>query len=70
MNGRVITLIALPAIFEQFHQSGKAPGDGTAHELLEVVKIYNPIPDDEEEAYREALSREYAAFYDKQEVPA
>ena len=70
VNGRVVTLIALPAIFEQFHQSGKAPGDGTAHELLEVVKIYNPIPDDEEEAYREALSREYAAFYDKQEVPA
>jgi uncharacterized metal-binding protein len=70
VNGRVVTLIALPAIFEQFHQAGKAPGDGTVHELLEVVKIYNPIPGDEEEAYREALSREYAAFYEKQEVPA
>ena len=70
VNGRVVTLIALPAIFEQFHQAGKAPGDGTVHELLEVVKIYNPIPGDEEEAYREALSREYATFYEKQEVPA
>ena len=70
VNGRVVTLIALPAIFQQFHQAGKAPGDGTAHELLEVVKIYNPIPGDEEEAYREALSREYATFYEKQEVPA
>ena len=38
--------------------------------LLEVVKIYNPIPGDEEEAYKEALSREYAAFYEKQEVLA
>lgn len=70
VNGRVVTLIALPAIFQQFHQTGKAPGDGTAGELLEVVKIYNPIPDEEEEAYREALSRQYAAFYEKQEIPA
>jgi uncharacterized metal-binding protein len=70
VNGRVVTLIALPAIFEQFHQTGKVSGDGTAHELLEVVKIYNPVPPEEEEAYREALSREYAAFYEKQEVPA
>jgi len=70
VNGRVVTLIALPAIFQQFHQAGKAPGDSTAHELLEVVKIYNPVPPEEEEAYREALSREYAAFYEKQEVPA
>ncbi|NIO68647.1 MAG: hypothetical protein GTN71_06275 [Anaerolineae bacterium] len=70
VNGRVVTLIALPAIFEQFHQAGKAPGDGTVHELLEVVKIYNPIPGDEEEAYARALLREYAAFYERQEVPA
>jgi uncharacterized metal-binding protein len=64
------TLIALPAIFEQFHQAGKAPGDGTTHELLEVLKIYNLVPSGEEEAYREALASEYAAFYEKQEVPA
>jgi hypothetical protein len=70
VNGRVVTLIALPAIFKQFHQAGKAPGDGTVHELLEVVKIYNPIPGDEEEAYARALLREYAAFYERQEVPA
>lgn len=70
VNRRVVTLIALPAIFEQFHQTGKAPGDGTAHELLEVVKIYNPVPPEEEEAYARALLREYATFYEKQEVPA
>jgi hypothetical protein len=70
VNGRLVTLIALPTIFQQFHQTSKAPGDGTARELLEVVKIYNSIPDEEEEAYREALSHQYAAFYEKQEVPA
>jgi uncharacterized metal-binding protein len=70
VNGRVVTLIALPAIFQQFHQQGKAPGDGTTQELLDVVKIYNPVPPEEEAAYREALLREYAAFCARQEVPA
>ncbi len=70
VNGRVVTLIALPAIFDQFHQLGKRPGEETVGELLEMVRIYNPIPPEEEEAYREALWREYATFYQKQEVSA
>ena len=70
VDGRVVTLIALPLIFQQFREAGKAPGDGTAHELLELVKVYNPIPGDEEEAYSRALLREYRAFYERQEVPA
>ena len=70
VDGHVVTLIALPAIFQQFHQQGKAPGDGTTQELLDVVKIYNPVPREEEAAYMEALLREYAVFCEKQEVPA
>ena len=69
VDGRVVTLIALPLIFQQFREAGKAPGDGTAHELLEAVKIYNPIPGGEEEAYARALQREYAAFYERRGVP-
>ena len=70
VDGRVVTLIALPLIFQQFHQAGKTPDDGTAHELLEVVKVYNPILQEEEEDYAKALRREYAAFSEKEEVPA
>ncbi|MCS7283402.1 MAG: putative zinc-binding protein [Anaerolineae bacterium] len=62
VNGRVVTLIALPAIFEQFYQNGKRPGDGTTRELLEMTRIYNPIPREEEAAYAEALAREYEKF--------
>jgi len=69
VDGRVVTLIALPLIFQQFREAGKAHGDGTARELLELVKVYNPIPGDEEEAYSRALLREYRAFYERQEVP-
>lgn len=70
VDGRVVTLIALPLIFQQFHQAGKMPGEETARELLEVVKIYNPILQEEEEDYAKTLRREYAAFSEKQEVPA
>lgn len=62
VNGRVVTLIALPLIFEQFYQAGRLPGDGLARELLETVRIYNPIPAGQEAAYTEALLRAYAAF--------
>lgn len=70
VDSQEVTLIALPLIFQQFHQAGKMPGEETARELLEVVKIYNPIPGDAEEPYTRALLREYAAFSEKQEVPA
>ncbi|MFN3762915.1 MAG: putative zinc-binding protein [Anaerolineae bacterium] len=68
VSGRVVTLIALPAIFEQFYQAGKRPGDGTTRELLEMTRIYNPIPSEEEAAYAEALAREYEKFCRKQEA--
>lgn len=70
INGQAVTLIALPLIFQQFHEVGKLPSDGTLHQLLETVKIYNPVPADEESAYASALEREYAAYCEKQESTA
>jgi uncharacterized metal-binding protein len=62
VNGQMVTLIALPLIFQQFRDSGKPASQDTTRELLETVKIYNPIPRGEDEAYAASLSREYAAF--------
>jgi uncharacterized metal-binding protein len=62
VSGQEVTLIALPLIFEQFHAAAKLPGEGTAVELIQTVKIYNPIPDGQEAAFTEAVMREYAAF--------
>jgi len=62
VGGQEVTLIALPLIFEQFHAAAKLPGEGTAVELIQTVKIYNPIPDGQEAAFTEAVMREYAAF--------
>lgn len=60
--GRQVTFIALPLIFEQFQQTGKQPVDGIARELLDTVKIYNPIPPGAEEIYAETLLREFADY--------
>ena len=70
INGQTVTLLALPTIFQQFHDAGKTLTDEAVHELLETVKIYNPVPAGEESAYATALSREYAAYCEKQEALA
>jgi uncharacterized metal-binding protein len=62
VDGQEITFIALPLIFAQFRDAGKLPGDGTTAELMETVKVYNLIPDGQEAAYAQAVTREYAAF--------
>ena len=38
-------------------------------ELLETVKIYNPVPEEAEANYREALLREYAAYCEQEKPP-
>ena len=62
VHGQEVTFIALPLIFAQFRDAGKLPGDGTAAELIETVKVYNAIPDGQQAAYAQAVMREYAAF--------
>jgi uncharacterized metal-binding protein len=62
IDGQVVTLIALPALFQQFHEQGKLPGDGVTRELLELVRVYNPVPAEQEASYLSMLEREYAAF--------
>ena len=63
IDGETVTLIALPAIFEQFQQAGKEPCTAIAQELLEQVQIYNPVPAGQEGGYQAALLREYETFY-------
>lgn len=62
IEGQSVTLIALPLIFENFRQQGKLAGNGTERELMDIVKIYNPIPPGSEAAYAEVIMREYASF--------
>lgn len=68
INGEKVTLIALPLIFEQFREAGKSPSDAIGRDLLDTVKIYNPIPDEADEKYLAVLLQEYANFLDKEKV--
>ena len=70
IDGQTVTLIALPLIFEQFRDAIKLPSDGTARELLEQVRIYNPVPAGDDETYAVALLRDYAAFYQSNQTAA
>lgn len=66
IHGRRVSLIALPNLFQQFKEAGKEPGPGTAIELMEQLKIYNPIPPEEEPAYREVVLREYSIIFTRE----
>ncbi len=70
IDGEDVTLVALPVLFEQFQQAGRRPSPETAAELLEQVKIYNPVPAELEDAYRKMLEREYALFFREEAVAA
>jgi uncharacterized metal-binding protein len=68
IDGQTVTLVALPLIFQQFHNANKTPSEATARELLAMVKIYNPISEDD--AYLEMLLREYKTYCEQQGVTA
>ncbi len=62
IDGKPITLIALPPLMEQFRDAGKLPSPEVIQDLLAQVALYNPVPPDDAPAYLEALAGEYAAF--------
>jgi hypothetical protein len=68
IDGQIVTLIALPTIFQQFRDAGKLPSEDVTRELLDMVKIYNPVPIEQEAAYLTLLEHEYAVFCAKEKV--
>ncbi|HMD87654.1 MAG TPA: hypothetical protein VKF38_00695, partial [Anaerolineaceae bacterium] len=65
LDGREITLVALPLIFQSFSENKKDPHGTIAEELLNTVKIYNAInPQDEPELMR-VIQNEYATYCQK-----
>lgn len=67
IDGKAVTLIALPLIFEQFRQAGKAPSEAVLEELLDTVRVYNPVPEGADSAYLNALESEYTRYCQAQE---
>jgi uncharacterized metal-binding protein len=61
IEGRPVELLALPIIFSNLRERGRAP-NVVADELMANVEIYNAVPADSKAAYRTAILREYAAY--------
>ncbi len=61
-GGREVMVTALPLIFAQFRDAGKLPDDATKGELMEAVKIYNPVAAEDEASWADLILREYAAY--------
>lgn len=68
VNGEIVTLVALPLIFQQQHSAGRTVHDLNSDDLLDIVRIYNPIPAGQESFYAEMLKQEYARFCEQMEV--
>jgi uncharacterized metal-binding protein len=66
--GEQVTLVGLPLIFQQFGDAGKDPNQANMDELMELIKIYNPIREDEEVDYREGVIQAYTDFWLREKV--
>ncbi len=66
IDGKEVTIAGLPLIFQQFVEAGKFPNDANLDELMNIVKIYNPIPADKEVAYRQGVQKAYTSFWFKE----
>ncbi len=64
--GIEVTLVGLPLIFQQFYEAGKNPTAANLDELMDTIKIYNPIPADEESAYRDGIQKAYRNYWFKE----
>jgi uncharacterized metal-binding protein len=62
ISGQTVEVVALPLIFRRFAENGRGQDGKVLRELFETVKIYNAVTPEIEDAYREAVCREYAAF--------
>jgi len=62
VDGQEVTLAALPLIFAQLREQGKSAKDVAGRELLELVRVYNPIPEGADASYEAALTCEFNTF--------
>jgi uncharacterized metal-binding protein len=66
IGGKEVTLVGLPLIFQQFNEAGKTPTETNVNELMEIIKIYNPISAEEETAYWDGIRKAYSSYWFKE----
>ena len=66
IEGKEVTVVGLPLIFQQFTEAGKSPTEENVAELMDMIKIYNPILTEEEPAYRDGIRKAYMNYWFKE----
>lgn len=62
VNGQEVTIPGLKMIFSHLMETGVAAEPENAAQVLETVAVYHSIPDDDREAYQEALIVAYQEY--------
>jgi uncharacterized metal-binding protein len=62
IEAKPVELLALPLIFSNLRERGRTP-DAVADELMANIAMYNAVPAGSMDAYREAILREYVAYW-------
>jgi len=65
VNGKDIILIGLPLMFDSFFANREPATTQTAVSILEMVKIYNSVAQEDEASLLNALQGEYAQYVSK-----
>lgn len=65
--GKEIEVAALPVIYQSWRQAGAGPSQAISAEMLKVVRVYNAIPDGEEDAWKRAIALDYASYCSERE---
>ncbi len=64
IGGVTVGIVGLTKVLEQVYRLGREPGPETAEELLAMVKTQNWVERSLQESYKEALLREYTAYWE------
>jgi hypothetical protein len=64
--GQPVEVVALPLILERIRETHPSPSGAAIQELLEMVKIYNDVPQKAEAAWRQVLAGEFAAHCERE----
>ena len=70
VNGQEMRLLALPLIFQNIFQSGKAPGNEVRNEIMAMVKIYNAVDPTVEADVEAVVLEAYTSYCHQQQVKA
>ncbi len=66
ISEKEVTIVGLPLIFQQFTEAGKNPSEGNVAELMDMIKMYNAIPTEEESAFTDGIRKAYMNYWFKE----